>query len=158
MGLLGAIVGEDQVNFVNAPHLAETRGIGVSTHKLARRPDYTSFVEVKVFGEKGDTRVAGVLLGEQYPRVVRIADYHVDIVPQGSLLVLKNRDVPGVIGKVGTLLGGLKLNIAEYHQARMAAGGEALAAVAVDGAVDANAITKLRELPEILDARVVRLG
>jgi D-3-phosphoglycerate dehydrogenase len=158
MGLLGAIVGEDQVNFVNAPHLAETRGIGVSTHKLARRPDYTSFVEVKVFGEKGDTRMAGVLLGERYPRVVRIGDFHVDIVPQGSLIVLRNRDVPGVIGKVGTLLGDLKLNIAEYHQARLAAGGEALAAVAVDGAVDQKVLGKLKELPEILDARVVQLG
>ena len=158
MGLLGAIVGDDQVNFVNAPHLAETRGIGVSTHKLARRPDYTSFVEIKVFGDEGETRIAGVLLGEQYPRVVRIGDYHVDIVPQGSLLVLRNRDVPGVIGKVGTLLGDLKLNIAEYHQARLAAGGEALAAVSVDGTVDQKVLGRLSELPEITDARVVRLG
>jgi D-3-phosphoglycerate dehydrogenase len=158
MGLLGAIVGEDQVNFVNAPHLAETRGIGVSTHKLARRPDYTSFVEVKVYDERGDTRTAGVLLGEQYPRVVRIGDFHVDIVPQGSLIVLRNRDVPGVIGKVGTLLGDLRLNIAEYHQARMAAGGDALAAVAVDGTVDQKVLAELCELPEIIDARVVRLG
>ena len=157
MGLLGAILGDDQVNFVNAPHLAETRGIGVSTSKLARRPDYTEFVEVKIFGDKGDTRVAGVLLGEKYPRVVRIGDYHVDVVPQGSLLVLKNRDVPGVIGKVGTLLGGVGLNIAEYHQARLAAGGEAMAAVAVDGAVEASVLAKLRELPEITDARVVQL-
>ena len=158
MGLLGAILGDDQVNFVNGAFLAQARGIGVSSSKLARRPDYTEFVEVKIFGEKGDTRVAGVLLGNQYPRIVRIGDYHVDVVPQGSLLVLKNRDVPGVIGKVGTLLGGLGLNIAEYHQARLAAGGEALAAVAVDGAVEPTVLAKLRELPEILDARVVKLG
>ena len=158
MGLLGSILGDDQVNFVNAPHLAATRGIGVSTHKLARRPDYTEFVEVKVYGEKGDTRVAGVLLGEQYPRVVRLGDYHVDVVPQGSLLVLRNRDVPGVIGKVGTLLGRLGLNIAEYHQARLAAGGEALAAVAVDGKVGAKVLAELGDLPEISDVRAVQLS
>ena len=158
MGLLGAIVGDDQVNFVNAPHLAAARKISVSSHQLARRADYTEFIEVKVFGEGGDTRVAGVILGEQYPRVVRIGDYHVDVVPQGSLLVFKNRDVPGVIGKVGTLLGDLGLNIAEYHQARLAAGGDALAAVAVDGAVTPEVLVKLRELPEITDARVVQLG
>ncbi|MSR36152.1 MAG: phosphoglycerate dehydrogenase [Gemmatimonadetes bacterium] len=157
MGLLGTILGEDQVNFVNAPHLAATRGIGVATHKLNRRPDYTEFVEVKISGEKGETRVAGVLLGE-HPRVVRIGDYHVDVVPQGSLVVLRNRDVPGVIGKVGTLLGGLGLNIAEYHQARLAAGGEALAAIAIDGTVEPAALAKLKELPEVLDARVVQLG
>jgi len=158
MGLLEAIVGDDQVNFVNSPHLAATRKIRVSSHQLARRSDYTEFIEVKVFGEGGDTRVAGVILGEQYPRVVRIGDYHVDVVPQGSLLVFKNRDVPGVIGKVGTLLGDLGLNIAEYHQARLAAGGDALAAVAVDGAVSPAVLVKLRDLPEITDARVVQLS
>lgn len=158
MGLLGAIVGDDQVNFVNAPRLAETRGIGVSTHKLARRPDYMSFVELRVSGDRGYTRVAGALLGDEHPRVVRIADYHVDIVPQGSLLVLRNRDVPGVIGKVGTLLGRLNLNIAEYHQSRLAAGGEALAGVAVDGAVETAVLDELCGLPEIIDARLVQLG
>lgn len=158
MGLLGAIVGDDQVNFVNALRLAETRGISVSTHKLARRPDYMSFVELRVSGDKGFTRVAGALLGDEHPRVVRIADYHVDIVPQGSLLVLRNRDVPGVIGKVGTLLGRLNLNIAEYHQSRLAAGGEALAGVAVDGAVETAVLDELRALPEIIDARLVQLG
>ena len=158
MGLLGAILGDDQVNFVNAPHLATIRKINVSSHQLARRADYSEFVEVKVFGERGDTRVAGVILGEQYPRVVRIGDYHVDVMPQGSLLVFKNHDVPGVIGKVGTLLGDLGLNIAEYHQARLAAGGDALAAVAVDGAVTPEVLVKLRDLPEITDARVAQLG
>jgi len=158
MGLLGAILGDDQVNFVNAPHLAATRRISVSSHQRARRTDYAEFIEVKVFGEGGDTRVAGVILGEQYPRVVRVGDYHVDVVPQGSLLVFKNRDVPGVIGKVGTLLGDLGLNIAEYHQARLAVGGDALAAVAVDGVVTPAVLAKLRDLPDITDARVVQLG
>jgi D-3-phosphoglycerate dehydrogenase len=158
MGLLGSILGDDQVNFVNAPHLAATRKISVSNHQLARRSDYTEFIEVKVFGEGGNTRVAGVILGEQYPRVVRIGDYHVDVMPQGSLLVFKNHDVPGVIGKVGTLLGDLDLNIAEYHQARLAAGGDALAAVAVDGAVTPEVLVKLRELPEITGAQVAKLS
>ena len=87
-----------------------------------------------MFGEGGDTRVAGVILGEQYPRVVRIGDYHVDVVPQGSLLVFKNRDVPGVIGKVGTLLGDLGLNIAEYHQARFVMGASSLSSLAAQAA------------------------
>lgn len=158
MGLLGSILGDDQVNFVNAAHLAEVRGIGVSNHRLARRTDYTEYVEVQVRTEKGDVRVAGVLLGDQYPRLVRIDDYLVDVVPQGSLIVMHNRDVPGVIGRVGTLLGDAGLNIAEYHQARLAAGGEALAAVAVDGEVAPEALARLRALPEVTDARVVDLG
>ena len=158
MGLLGNILGDYQVNFVNAPHLAEVRGIGVSTHRLARRTDYTEFVEVVVRAERGETRVAGALLGERHPRLVRIDEYHVDVVPHGSLLVLKNRDVPGVIGRVGTMLGEMEINIAEYHQARLSQGGEALAAVAVDGAVGPAVLSRLREVPEIVDAWVVELG
>ena len=157
MGLLGAILGDDQVNFVNAPWLAEQRGMSVSREQVARRADYTEFVEVVVRGEDGRARVAGALLGDRHPRVVRIDDYHVDIEPRGSLLVIKNRDVPGVIGKVGSQLGDAGLNIAGYHQSRLSQGGEALAAVSIDGRVDRDVMAKLREMPEINDARVVDL-
>ena len=157
MGLLGTIVGEDQVNFVNAGWLADVRGIGVSTHRLARRTDYTEFVEVIVRAEGGDVRLAGALLEDQHPRIVRVDDYHVDVTPRGSLLLLRNRDVPGVIGKVGTLLGSMGLNIAEYHQARLSEGGEALAAVAIDGKVDRSVVQGLLELPEVVGAWVVDL-
>jgi D-3-phosphoglycerate dehydrogenase len=156
MGLLQSIVGG--VNFVNASHLAEARGIDVSTKTLARRSDYSEFVEV--ITRAGDTtvRLAGVLLGDQHPRIVRIDDYHVDVTPRGTLLVLRNRDVPGVIGKVGSLLGSMMLNIAEYHQARLSEGGEALAAVAIDGRVDSTLIGSLMDLPEITGAWVVDLA
>jgi D-3-phosphoglycerate dehydrogenase len=158
MGFLGAILGDDQVNFVNVTWLAKQRGIGVSQQQLARRTDYTEFVEVLVRVEGGQqSRVAGALLGDRHPRVVRIDDYHVDVEPRGSLLVIRNRDVPGVIGKVGTLLGEAKLNIAGYHQARLTQGGDALAAVAVDGRVDREVIKQLCAMSEIIDARVVQL-
>jgi D-3-phosphoglycerate dehydrogenase len=158
MGLLGAILGEDEVNFVNAAWLAAQRGIGVSQHMLARRADYTEFVEVVVRTEAGQSRAAGALLGDRYPRVVRIDDYHVDIEPRGSLLIIRNRDVPGVIGRVGTLLGEASLNIAGYHQARLTEGGHALAAVAVDGRVDRDVMGRLKAMTDITDARLVELN
>ena len=89
---------------------------------------------------------------------MRIGDFHVDIVPAGTLIVLRNHDVPGVIGRVGTLLGDHQINIAEYHQARQAKGGDALAAVAVDGDVDAAVRAALLQLDEVSKAVVVRLG
>ncbi len=158
MGLLENILGEDRVNFVSAAHMAKQRGIGVSRAQLARHTDYTEFVEVVVKAERGDLRFAGALLGETHARIVRIGEYHVDIVPAGTLIVLKNHDVPGVIGRVGTLLGYHEINIAEYHQARQAKGGEALAAVAVDGDVDAEVREALLELDAVSKAVVVRLG
>lgn len=158
VGLLEKILGADQVNFVSAPALARQRGIGVARTQLARYADYTQFVEVVIEAERGSIKIAGALLGEAHPRIVRIADYHVNVVPEGTLVVLRNRDVPGVIGKVGSLLGERGVNIAEYHQARQSRGGEALAAIAVDGDIDAALRDDLLTLDEVLSAVVVRLG
>jgi len=72
------------------------------------------------------------------------------------LVLLRNRDVPGVIGRVGSLLGDAGINIAEYHQARLSAGGEALAAISVDSPLKPEALGALRSLPEVLDARQVQ--
>ncbi|NIP60228.1 MAG: phosphoglycerate dehydrogenase, partial [Gemmatimonadetes bacterium] len=104
-GLLSVALGDEQVNFVNALHLARERGIDVSTSRLSRRKDYSEFLQVELETGSGPLEVSGALLGDRHPRIVRIGEYHVDVVPQGSLVVLKNRDVPGVIGRVGTLLG-----------------------------------------------------
>ncbi|MEX0979450.1 MAG: phosphoglycerate dehydrogenase [Gemmatimonadota bacterium] len=156
-GLLARIVGPDDVNFVNALHLAEVRGIHVSTAVASRDPDYPELVEVALRAERGSVEVAGTLLGDRHPRIVRIDDYVIDLVPEGTMIVLHNRDVPGVIGKVGTLLGSLGLNIAGYHQSRLAPGGSALAAVSVDGAVTPKVIEALRGLPEVSQVHMAEL-
>ena len=158
VGLLENILGKDQVNFVSAGHLAKQRGIGVSRTAMSRHTHYTEYVEVVVKAERGDLRLAGALLGDAHPRVVRIGDYHVDVVPEGSLIVLKNEDVPGVIGRVGSILGDHGINIAGYHQARLAKGGEALAAVVVDGEVGPAIRDALLGLDEVSSAVVVALG
>lgn len=157
VGLLRNVLGADQVNLVSAAHLATQRDIGVARTRLSRHRDYTEYVEVVIGAERGDLLLAGALLGDAHPRLVRIADYHVDVVPTGTLIVLKNDDVPGVIGRVGTLLGNHGINIAGYHQARLSRGGEALAAISVDGTVDESVRQALLDLPEVSRAVVVRL-
>ncbi|HUF13764.1 MAG TPA: phosphoglycerate dehydrogenase [Longimicrobiales bacterium] len=156
-GFLGGILGREAVNVVNAMYLAEGRGLAVSMTRAAPEADYPEQVEVRVTSAEGGTRVAGALLGESHERIVRIDDFHVDVRPAGTLIVLRNRDVPGVIGRVGTLLGEAGINIAEYHQARIESGGAALAAISVDGRPDASVLTRLTALPEVEGARVVAL-
>ncbi|HEX7049417.1 MAG TPA: ACT domain-containing protein, partial [Longimicrobiales bacterium] len=73
-------------------------------------------------------------------------------------VVLRNRDVPGVIGRVGTLLGQAGVNIAEYHQARLEPGGDALAVVSVDGTLDAELVDALGRIPEVQEVRQAQLG
>ncbi len=158
MGLLENVLGAHQVNFVSAGHLARQRDIGVARTRVTRHADYAEYVEVVARAERGDFLLAGALLGEAHPRIVRIADYHVGIVPAGTLIVLRNDDVPGVIGRVGTILGDHGINIAEYHQARMTRGGDALAAISVDGEVGGEVSGALLELPEVKSCVVVALG
>ncbi|HEX6589911.1 MAG TPA: phosphoglycerate dehydrogenase [Longimicrobiales bacterium] len=156
-GFLREIAGRGAANIVNASYLAEERGLAVSATRAPADGAYPEQVEVRVTGADGRTRVAGALFGESHARIVRIDDFHVDVRPSGTLIVLRNRDVPGVIGRVGTLLGTAGLNIAEYHQARLETGGPALAAISVDGRPDADVLAELAALPEVEGARVVRL-
>ena len=158
MGILTPVLGASQVNVVNAAVLAQGRGMAVSSRRLASQSLPGERVEVVVHTSKGSVSLDGALLSEHHPRLVGLDGYAVNVEPSGHLLVLRNRDVPGVIGRVGTLLGGSGINIAEYHQARLSEGGDALAAVVLDTSCSPELMAELRGLPEILDARVVELG
>ena len=156
-GVLSRVVGAAAVNTVNALHLAGAHGIRVDQIHLDSRGSFAEQLEIRATTEAGETRVAGALLGESHPRVVLIDDFRVDMVPRGTLLVLRNQDVPGVIGRVGTVLGDAGINIAGYHQSRLDAGGDALAVVSVDGRVDPRVLDQLRALSEIRSVRQVHL-
>jgi D-3-phosphoglycerate dehydrogenase len=99
--------------------------------------------------------IAGTALPGAAPRITRIGEFKVDVAPRRTLVVLTNADVPGVIGHVGTILGNAQLNIAEYHQARMTQGGEALAAITVDGTVPSHVCRQLMEIPGVRSATVI---
>ena len=102
-----------------------------------------------------EVAVAGIAPRRGSPRIRRIGGFEIDVSPRQCLIIISNRDVPGVIGRVGTLLGDAGVNIAEYHQARLAQGGEALAAIAVDGSAPAAVRDRLMELPEVHSATIV---
>jgi D-3-phosphoglycerate dehydrogenase len=156
-GALSPVVGAGAVNTVNALHIATAHGIRVDQIQLDSRGVFAEQIEIRATTDAGETRVAGALLGESHPRIIRIDDFRVDMAPRGTLLVLRNQDVPGVIGRVGTVLGDAGINIAGYHQSRVDAGGDALAIVNVDGRVDGSVIDALGRLTEIHSIRQVQL-
>ncbi len=158
-GLLTPVVGGRNVNYVNAFRRAESRDIAIGADIMPIRADYTEYLEVVLETERGKVRVCGALLGDQlHPRIVQIDEFPLSVKPAGCLVVLRNKDVPGVIGKVGTLLGAHGLNIAEYMQARTEKGGEGLAAITVDGKVGPGILAALHDEEEISDARAVFLS
>jgi D-3-phosphoglycerate dehydrogenase / 2-oxoglutarate reductase len=167
MGALSAVVAGERLNLINARALAGARGIALAFTEEggdvidAEAGLLSHGVSVRLAARTREVTVGGVAHPASVPRLTRINQFHVDVHPRGTLLVLSNRDVPGVIGHVGTALGTAGVNIAEYHQARLAQGGEALAAISVDGVIDGDAAASLRQaleaLPDVRSATVVVL-
>jgi D-3-phosphoglycerate dehydrogenase len=146
-GVLDAM-GIERVSLVNAAHLARQRGIRVT--RRAEDLDGRQTLRLELVAEGRTVRLGGALLGEKHQRLVAINDHLVDVEPTGTLVVLTNRDVPGVIGKVGTILGVGGVNISDYHQARPPQkGDDALAAITVDVRVPNAVLDELRRLPEV---------
>ena len=156
-GALRDVVGASAVNFVNAYHIAEQRGVNVERAGAAAHGSYEEFLDVRLRAGGEEVRAAGAVVAGRHARIVRINRFRVVVRAGGTLVVLRNRDVPGVIGSVGTVLGDAGINIGEYHQARMQAGGDALAAISLDVPLNDDVLSRLRGLPEVLDARQVDL-
>ena len=153
-GLLAAIMNNDRVNIVNARERAAERGIAIATVPLPPT-DEAQAVRVTVSGSGHQLSIGGTATPGAAPRITRIGEFKVDVAPRRTLIVLTNADVPGVIGQVGTVLGSAGINIAEYHQARMTQGGEALAAISVDGSVSEQVRRRLLEVASVRSATVV---
>jgi D-3-phosphoglycerate dehydrogenase / 2-oxoglutarate reductase len=112
-------------------------------------------VRVTMSGNGQSITVGGTAVPNASPRLTRIGEFKVDVAPRRTLVVLTNADVPGVIGRVGTVLGDSGINIAEYHQARMTQGGDALAAISVDGHVTEALRRRLLDVRDVRSATVV---
>jgi D-3-phosphoglycerate dehydrogenase len=154
VGVLEGVVEGDRLNVINARTLAAQRGIELSS--LESAPGTADdVVEIRISAGMREIAVAGTASPTAPVRLTRIGAFHVDVQPRGTLLILTNEDVPGVIGRVGTVLGEARINIAEYHQARLAQGGDALAAVSVDGAVSEEVQAALLKIPGVRTATVV---
>ncbi len=155
-GVLTPFLGE-AVNYVNAERVAESRGIEVVRATHAEAGEYPYLVGVTLTGDTGTVELAGTLFGERDARVVRFAGFRLEFRPSGKLLVLRNRDVPGVVGRIGTLLGEAGCNIAEIHLARRDGEENALAVLRLDQAPDAATLVKLQELADVVSARAIDL-
>ncbi|HEY8062087.1 MAG TPA: phosphoglycerate dehydrogenase [Gemmatimonadales bacterium] len=154
LGVMENVVEGERLNLISARALAEGRGIELAmADPLTDGHPYG--IEVTVGGGMETLTVGGIAPLGETPRLTQIGAFAVNVAPRQTLVILTNRDVPGVIGHVGTLLGAANVNIAEYHQARLTQGGDALAAIAVDGTVDETLRRALLALPDVVSATAV---
>jgi D-3-phosphoglycerate dehydrogenase len=155
-GLLGAFL-DETLNYVNAPFIARERGIRINETRSRESADFVNSITVAVRTAAGQHEVAGAVLGNRAMRLIRIDGYRVEAVPEGYFLMLHNRDVPGVVGAVGTLLGQAGVNIAGLELGRDRAGGTALSLVEVDGPVPAAVLERLKTIAAITSATLLKL-
>lgn len=155
-GLLNPILLET-VNFVNAPFIAKERGIQVKEAKSEDAGDYQSMLVMRLKCDGQERVIAGTLFSKKDPRIIMIDNFPVEIVPEGIMLYLQNNDKPGVIGNIGTILGENKINIARMHFGRESAGGKAISVVNIDAEVPDDILKTIREKPNILSIKVIKL-
>ncbi len=150
-----------RVNAVNAFLIAEERGIGVNTTYVRAAADFVPSIQTHVITSAAEQSLSGALFGyggqAREGRITEINGFHIEAIPHGHMLVMRNRDVPGVIGRVGTILGEQGVNIGRFHLGRRERGGEAMAVVEIDAPLDNETLNDLRSSAEVISARVIEL-
>jgi L-serine deaminase len=155
-GLLSGFL-DQHLNYVNAPYIARERGITVAETRSRDTTDYINTLTVSVRTAKSTHEAAGAVVGNRALRLIRIDGYRIEAAPEGYFLMLLNRDVPGVVGAVGTMLGQAGINIAGLELGRDRAGGMALSLVEIDGPASAAMLEQLKTIPAITAASLIKL-
>ena len=155
-GVLGTILAE-HVTDVNAMLIAKGRGLRVAETSTTESADYASLITAELRTDRGVSSVAGTLFHHKEPRFVAIDGFSLEAVPQGWMLVFANQDVPGVVGRIGTLCGHYGINIAGMQLGRERRGGRAVSILNLDDPMPPAALAEIRAMPDIVVARLVNL-
>ena len=146
----------ESVNMVNAPYLAQAKGIKVVEARRPATPDHACLLSVQAQLPVGSRSICGTVYGGE-AHIVHIDGYHVDIVPNGSMIITQHTDAPGIVGKVGTLLGSNGVNIAGMNVGRQAAGGRAVMVLMIDEPISDDLMLQIRAIGGMETAQLVTL-
>ncbi|HEY2773740.1 MAG TPA: phosphoglycerate dehydrogenase [Candidatus Binatia bacterium] len=155
-GLLASVL-DEPLNAVNAPFLAKDRGIKIVEVRNRETKAFTSSIAVTFKCAGQSLLIEGAVFGGQHVRLVRYDDFFLEATPEGNILILHNRDVPGVVGRLGTFLAQHNVNIAGLALGRTKAGGEAVAFYHVDSPLAPAQVDELRRLQDVTGARMIQL-
>ncbi|MBI2843845.1 MAG: phosphoglycerate dehydrogenase [Armatimonadetes bacterium] len=153
-GILRPMLSE-RVNFVNAPMTAEARGIRVTESRSSTMGDFTSLLCVTAHTDKGEKEITGTIFGKSDIRIIRIDGYRIDLMPEGTMLVAPHIDKPGIIGKVGTILGNRGINIGGMYVGREKAGSRAIMVLSVDSSIPDDAMREIVRVDGIENVKQV---
>lgn len=155
-GILTPIL-QETVNYVNSLVIAKERGISIVESKTAEVQDFASLIIVEVETDKSKGVIYGTLFTKVDPRIVKINEFYVDCVPEGNMLVVFNKDVPGIIGQLGTIFGRNSINVASVSFGREEKGGRAVSVWNVDSDVPKKVLDELRSAKNVEGVKLVKL-
>ncbi len=155
-GLLSTALRE-RVNFVNAGIEAKERGIRVSETRDEAIEDYTGSLQLTAHGTQGTQSVTGALLGKSEMRITTINEFPINVAPSNYMLFTLHRDMPGIIGRIGSLLGSFNVNIASMQVGRRMVRGEAVMVLNIDDPLPPNLLEEITHIQGVNDAFVVNL-
>lgn len=155
-GLLTSALGE-MVNNVNATVIARERHIKVIESKTSQAEEFAHLITVTVKTKSRSQAISGALFANKKPRIVKIDNYYVDAMPEGNMVLILNKDVPGIVGQLGTLLGKNNINIAGMTFGRQKPGGEAVSLCNVDSEIPERVLKELKKSKDIYDAKLIKL-
>lgn len=148
---------DENVNLVNARLVADERGITISETKSTNSKIYSNLITLRVKNNGSVKQLSGTIFNDKDLRIVDIDGYEVDVVPKGILMVTNHTDQPGIVGKVGTLLGSNSINIASMQLGRNDIGGDAIMVLNIDQELGEDLKRELMEIEGIKDINILNL-
>jgi D-3-phosphoglycerate dehydrogenase len=147
-----------EINMVSAPQIAKDRGINVEIITRDQQGAYEGYVRLTVITERQERGVAGTVFASGKPRIIQVKGINMEAELSPSMLYVTNVDQPGHIGRLGTLLGNLGVNIANFNLGRAEVGGDAIALLSIDGELAEDQLAQVVALPGVRQAKALRFS
>jgi D-3-phosphoglycerate dehydrogenase len=148
----------DSVNLINVLHLLKEQGVSYNVQKNATNKGFANYLELAVSQGDETARIGATVLNGYGARIVKINQYRIDVKPEKYLLYIKHQDVPGMIGKVGSLLGDYQINIGTMQVGRTEVGGEAIMVLTLDKTLGTEVSRELVQIPGLDEAQFLELS
>lgn len=149
-GILSAHM-EQNVNVINAPVLAKDRGVEVEQITSSRAQEFANIMEVKITTDKTQRTAVGTIFGKKFPRILALDGYHVEMRPEGHVVIILNDDRPGAMGEYGSIFGRHEINIADLTLSRKKRSGLAMVGLNLDQSPSEKVIDEVRAMESVKD-------
>ncbi|HEV7717760.1 MAG TPA: phosphoglycerate dehydrogenase [Arsenicitalea sp.] len=144
------------INMVSAPAIAKDRGIQIETIHREQQGAYENYIRLTVLTERQERGVAGTVFANGKPRIIQVKGINMEAEATSNMLYITNEDKPGFIGRLGTLLGQLKINIANFNLGRLDVGSDAIALVSIDSVLSDDQLKQIASLEGVKQAKSLR--